>query len=104
MSMDVLLMDYLRKRYRHPKRSEIDESDWPAPETPKEVDDAPLVQAVFQLPLKLREAILLFYVEECSYEEIARRLDITRAAVNQRLTRAREQLRQHLTREGGYRR
>ena len=44
------------------------------------------------LPLPLREAVLLFYFEHRSHAEIAAMLDITEAAVNQRLHRARQHL------------
>ncbi len=48
---------------------------------------------VGRLPLALREAILMFYFEKQSYQQIAGCLGITEAAVNQRLSRARQQLR-----------
>ena len=66
-------------------------------ELPPEHND--LWGAIGSLPEKLREAIVLFYVSELSYAEIATRLEITPAAVNRRLTRARDTLRQRLVRE-----
>ncbi|MFQ5655874.1 MAG: RNA polymerase sigma factor [Planctomycetota bacterium] len=57
---------------------------------------SPLLAAVAELPEKLQEALLLFYVEGAGYEEIGRRLGITAAAVNRRLTRARNHLRGRL--------
>lgn len=51
---------------------------------------------VGRLPLALREAVLLFYFEQKSMAEIAAMLEITEGAVNQRLHRARHQLRQAL--------
>ena len=48
---------------------------------------------VGRLPMALREAILMFYFEKQSYQQIAGCLGITEAAVNQRLHRARVSLR-----------
>jgi RNA polymerase sigma-70 factor (ECF subfamily) len=44
----------------------------------------------------LREAVLLFYFEQRSYADMADLLGVTEAAINQRLTRARQRLREHL--------
>ena len=49
---------------------------------------------VGRLPPALREAVLMFYFERHSHAEIAGMLGITEAAVNQRLHRARVQLRE----------
>jgi len=53
-----------------------------------------LRQLVGRLPETLREAILLFYFEQRSHADIAGQLAITEAAVNQRLHRARQFLKQ----------
>jgi len=55
-----------------------------------------LRRQVGRLPLALREAVLLFYFEQKSLGAIGALLGITEAAVNQRLHRARVQLRQIL--------
>lgn len=55
-----------------------------------------LRQHVGRLPLALREAVLLFYFEQKSLAAIGAMLGISEAAVNQRLHRARVQLRQVL--------
>lgn len=55
-----------------------------------------LRRQVGRLPLALREAVLLFYFEQKSLGAIGAMLGITEAAVNQRLHRARVQLRQIL--------
>jgi RNA polymerase sigma-70 factor (ECF subfamily) len=52
--------------------------------------------AVGHLPEALREAVLLFYFEQRSYADMADLLGVTEAAINQRLTRARQRLREHL--------
>lgn len=48
------------------------------------------------LPAELREPLLLFYFDEIGYEEIARVLGISRATVNARLAKARQQLAKRL--------
>lgn len=51
-----------------------------------------LRKQVGRLPEALREAVLLFYFETLSHAQIAERLGVTEAAVNQRLHRARQAL------------
>ena len=53
-------------------------------------------QCVRELPPKLREAMELLFLEECSYREIAERLAITEVALRKRIQQARRQLRQRL--------
>lgn len=52
-----------------------------------------LAEQVSALPPAQREALDLFYGEQLSYGAIAARLGITEAAVNRRLTKARNALR-----------
>ena len=52
--------------------------------------------ALFDLPETYREVLLLKYVEERSYEEIAHILEITPTAIDKRLTRAKALLRKKL--------
>jgi len=52
--------------------------------------------AVRRLPLKYREVIVLHYLEEVSYDEVAASLGITPAAARRRALRAREMLRRYL--------
>jgi len=59
-----------------------------------------LRRLVGRLPQALREAVLLFYFEERSHAQIADRLGVTEAAVNQRLHRARQSLRQSMEQGG----
>ena len=58
------------------------------------------MQAVEKLPDKFREVILLRYYEGRSSEEIAKRLGISPASVNQYAKRAREKLKAILIRDG----
>ena len=63
--------------------------------------DAELIRdAVERLPQVAKEVIVLRYFSELTHDQIASTLDITPAAVHGRLTRAREQLKQYLTRQG----
>lgn len=60
-----------------------------------------LLRAIDALPDALREPLLLFYYDEMTYAQIGGMLGISRATVNARLARAREQLARrlaHLTR------
>jgi RNA polymerase sigma-70 factor (ECF subfamily) len=52
--------------------------------------------ALERLPLKYRAPLVLFELEEWSYEEIARALDIRGGTVKSRISRARDLLRRHL--------
>jgi RNA polymerase sigma-70 factor (ECF subfamily) len=62
-------------------------------ETPEQSE---LFSAVMELPAKYRVAILLYYFEDYSTEEIARLLGIPKATVGTRLKRAREKLKTNL--------
>ncbi len=59
-----------------------------------------LRREVGRLPESQREVLLLFYFQQMSYAAMAETLGITEAAVNQRLSRARQQLRSVLARNG----
>lgn len=52
--------------------------------------------ALEKLPLKYRAPLVLFEMEEWSYEEIARALDVRCGTVKSRISRARDLLRRHL--------
>ena len=61
-----------------------------------------LYQAVMALPEKYRTVLYLFYYEDYSVREIARILHVKDSAVTTRLSRAREQLKESLTKEDAY--
>lgn len=65
------------------------------PERAQEADETEreLTLAVMNLPLKLREATILYYYQGMSTTEIAQALAITQPTVSNRLKRAREKLR-----------
>lgn len=59
-------------------------------------EDFDLTVAVMNLPLKLRETVLLYYYQDMSTEEIAETLGIAQPTVSNRLRKAREKLRKTL--------
>ena len=59
-----------------------------------------LIEEIDRLPASLREPILLCCVENLTYDEAATQLGTTAPAVRGRLARARERLRDRLTRRG----
>ena len=56
-------------------------------------EDNTLTEAIMRLPIKLREAALLCWLQGMTYEEAAAALGISRQAVGSRLNRARQKLR-----------
>ncbi len=78
----------------------IDEpaSDRPSPEKLYESKQIGLAlhNGIRNLPLKLRTAIVLKEIEGLSYEEIADILEVSIGTVKSRISRAREELKQHL--------
>ena len=61
-----------------------------------DTEDLDLSLAVMKLPRKMREAILLYYYQDMSTEEIAETLGIAQSSVSNRLRRGREKLRKLL--------
>jgi RNA polymerase sigma factor (sigma-70 family) len=55
-----------------------------------------LREAIAKLPVKDMEMLLLKHVDDCSYQEIAKRLGVTAGVVQMRLFRARQKLREIL--------
>lgn len=90
-----LCVDRLRRR--HQRTESLDEVQLePEPQPSHDESEARLTalrRFVGRLPEALREALLLFYFEGMSYARMAELLGISEAAVNQRLSRARAQLR-----------
>lgn len=62
----------------------------------EDIDRERLQQAVNQLPDGFRLVLVMFYFEECSYREIAQRLDLPIGTVMSRLARAKGHLRSKL--------
>jgi RNA polymerase sigma-70 factor (ECF subfamily) len=55
-----------------------------------------LMTEVENLPEPLREALMLYYYEDCTYHDLASRLGVSAATINARLTQARQLLRERL--------
>lgn len=63
-------------------------------------DDITVIEAIEQLPEKIKTVIILHYLEGFSVEETAKMLLLTASAVKMRLSRGREALKEILEREG----
>jgi RNA polymerase sigma-70 factor (ECF subfamily) len=61
-----------------------------------DIDRERLQRALDELPPKYRLVLVMFYFEECSYREIAHRLDVPIGTVMSRLARAKGHLRAKL--------
>jgi len=70
----------------------------PEASIPFEEKDEELVLAVMQLPIKLREVMLLHYYQDLSTVEISHLLGLAQSSVSGRLKRGREKLRTLLER------
>src|SRR5215213_4745192 len=55
-----------------------------------------LMGEVERLPGPLREVLMLYYYEDCTYQDLAERLGVSAATINARLTQARMTLRARL--------
>jgi RNA polymerase sigma-70 factor (ECF subfamily) len=59
-----------------------------------------VLKEVHQLPEELREVLILHYFDSMTYEQMADWLNVARATVSERLSRARQVLRSRLSRSG----
>jgi RNA polymerase sigma-70 factor (ECF subfamily) len=59
-----------------------------------------LMAEVERLPDPLREALMLYYYDDCTYQDLAERLGVSAATINARLTQARTMLRERMGVEG----
>lgn len=96
--------DHLRARREFLDVAELDEailSDEPGPE--QNYASRQTIQrvrhAIARLPLGQRQVITLVDIEECSYADVARILEVPVGTVMSRLSRARQALKQHLMTE-----
>jgi len=65
-------------------------------ENAQAVDSEELQAAIDELPAEFRVVVAMFYFEECSYREIAKKLDLPIGTVMSRLARAKGHLRSKL--------
>lgn len=68
----------------------------PANGTEQQDDLQRLMAEVERLPEKHREVLMLYYSHDCTYDDLARMLEVSAATINARLTQARQMLRQKL--------
>jgi RNA polymerase sigma-70 factor (ECF subfamily) len=78
-----------------------DETSETDPFAPFEFDREELQTALDELPVEFRLVVLMFYYEDCSYREIATRLEMPLGTVMSRLARAKQRLRQRLDKTVG---
>jgi RNA polymerase sigma-70 factor (ECF subfamily) len=69
--------------------------DMPDPELDEDLRQ--LMDEVNKLPEKHREVLMLYYYEDCTYQDLAKMLECSAATINARLTQARQMLREKLT-------
>lgn len=82
--------------FRHIDRSiSVDQLPVRSEETIPEYDSVTI--EVMQLPIRLREVVLLYYFQDMNTNEIAETLRISQQAVSNRLQRARAKLREALS-------
>jgi RNA polymerase sigma-70 factor, ECF subfamily len=93
-----------RKEVRFPHH-ELTESDTSLPVvdpvTAEGLDGAQVLEALNQIDDHYQAAVALFYLEDCSYKEIAEMLDVPIGTVKSRLTRGLGQLREILSSSSG---
>ncbi len=93
----ILRREYLRSRRHLVKSSSLSRVQEPEqPEAGSLVDEEALQQALNQLPEEYRTAVILFYFQELSYQEIADALQVPVGTVMSRLSRGRSLLKSQL--------
>ena len=75
---------------------ELDVDSIPDGTAEKTIDEELLQAAIDELPDEFKLVLVMFYFEECSYKEIAEKLQIPIGTVMSRLTRAKGRLRSRL--------
>lgn len=93
--------DHLRRRRDFADVSEIDEIVFAHDDTPERLYSGRQAilrvrQAIAGLPVGQRQVVTLVDIEECSYADVARILDVPVGTVMSRLARARQALREKL--------
>lgn len=91
--------DFARMPWRRHENRQITPEDLPETAVSFEREDEELTLAVMNLPKKWREVILLYYYQRMTVTEIAKALGIAQSSVSERLKKARERLREALTKE-----
>ncbi len=86
-----------RKKFRHKKEKQLYDEDLNSVCSAKACQEGPdeladIKQAVWKLPEKAREVIILRYYNDMSYEQIARSTGLSVQAVNGRIMRAKKKI------------
>lgn len=90
--------DMLRSKWFRYVDQQVTLDDLPEPTLQPQEGDAELTMAVMQLPIKLKEIVLLYYYQDMTTTEIASALGVAQSTVSSRLKRARARLRTTLER------
>lgn len=90
-----ILINVCNKQLNHNKRF-IDISDYPEASEPSADANVDVKIALEKLPVKLREVIVLYYMEDFSVKEIKSILGIPEGTVKSRLSKGRDLLRKSL--------
>jgi len=95
-----IFLDGRRRQTRFPHHAldEVAPEDLPesSPASDHQMDSAQVLRALAQVDEVFQGAVALFYLEDCSYREIAEILKVAEGTVKSRLARGLEQLRQLL--------
>ncbi len=97
--LTAICVNTYRDRLRRLKRSPICHGLPEDVAAPEQADHQELYDAIDRLPEKLRLAVILFYFRDCDLAETARALQVPVGTVKSRLSRARNQLKEVLSRE-----
>lgn len=101
-------VDWLRREKRHAGAEDIEAADRPddSPSPQEQVEQRERRDAIraslLTLPPDYREILLLRYMQELSYEEIAAALHLPEGTVKSRISRAKAQLRASLQQQGNF--
>ena len=80
------------KSYSRKNVSSIDDEDFPEIAAPEKEDQSEVLEAVINLPPKLKDVIWLYYYEGYATNEIAKMLGSPPSTIRNRLKEAREKL------------
>ena len=93
--------DYLKSwRYRtHTFTNEFFTAVYPRKRLEKNEELVTIGQAVLQLPIELREVIILYFYKECTVKEISELIGLSETSIRNRLAKAKAKLKQQLEKE-----
>jgi len=77
--------------------AELDGTQLPNPDLDSSIDSARLQNALLEMPEQFRIVVVMHYLQQESYREIAEQLEIPMGTVMSRLSRAKKMLKNKLT-------